>query len=216
VTPGAALPDPLPPEPQEPEREPPRDDVAASGELVERDSTVATGEIPKELPDASSSPRPAVVAATLPDRTSVRRGRTDRWRPRPGITLLTFVLGIAVGAAVFVGRLEPPPAPESLPDSPYQSLGATNAAPFPVAVLMQGLTSSADQVPRIVPDPALGQLRRVLGEFAVVTSVEHQATIAVGNEGISAIIIRGIDRQGRTALATLTAHLRDNQIVEFR
>jgi hypothetical protein len=210
----AALPDPERPEQPVPDPEPASDD-ATHGELADGEN-VSAEDNPDDARDSTPASQPAVAAAAVAAPQTVRRTRADRYRPRPAITLVTFAVGVALGAAVFVSRSEPPAAPQALPESPYQSLGATNAAPFPVAVLMQGLTSSADQVPRVVPDPALGQLRRVLGEFAVVTSVEHQATIAVGNEGISAIIIRGIDRQGRTALTTLTAHLRGNRIVEFR
>ncbi|HEY7524193.1 MAG TPA: hypothetical protein VH720_11145, partial [Candidatus Limnocylindrales bacterium] len=145
-----------------------------------------------------------------------RRSRFERYRPRPAITLLTFVAGIGIGAAVFVARIEAPLPPQSLPSSPYQSLSGVAAPPFQVAVLMEGLTSTAENMPHVVPDPALGQLERVLEQYAQIISVEHQGTVVVGNQAVSALVLRGFDLQGRTVATTLTARLVDDQIVEFR
>jgi hypothetical protein len=133
------------------------------------------------------------------------------------VTLFAFGIGIALGAALFVSRIEPPPVQaQQLPASPYQSLPGVQPAPFQVAVLMEGLTADAALIPNVVPDHALNQLRRVMDEYRAISSVEHQGTIAVGNQAISALVIRGFDLQGRLVVTPLTARLVDDQIVEFR
>jgi len=183
----------------------------AAAETVE---AAVTSEEAIEAPsEGSAVPVGQTVAPTQPAR---RSSRWDRYRPRPAVTMLAFAAGIAIGAGIFVSRIEPAPAPRTLPPSPYGSLVGIPVAPFPVAVLMEGLTTSPERLPTVLPDRALSQLKRVVDSYAVVSSIEHQGTIVVGNQAVSALVIRGIDSDGRTAATVMTARLVDTQIVEFR
>jgi hypothetical protein len=199
-------------------------------EAAEAPEATRAGSPPADAPSADAPPADEESATTVegvaatvgtvtpePARpVAARRSRWEKYRPRPAVTLLTFVLGIAIGAGVFVSRIPPPVAAPSLPASPYQSLPGTVTAPLQVIVMMEGLTTTADQLPNVVPDPALGQLKGVVDEFAVISNVEHQGSVIVGTQAVSALIIRGIDHQGRTVASTLTAYTVDGKIVEFR
>jgi len=166
---------------------------------------------PVEIAGLPPAPPPVSIAP------AVRRSRWERYRPRPAVTLVAFGAGIVLGATLFVTRMQPAPVePQALPASPYLSLPGVGSAPFQVAVLMEGLTSDAALIPNVVPDPALNQLRRVMDGYRAITSVEHQGTIVVDNQAISALVIRGFDIQGRLVATTLTARLVDAKIVEFR
>jgi hypothetical protein len=214
-------PDPEPDQPSDPEAR--ADESATAAEKAQAEQSAAA-------PDAASGPLAAsevdaavAVAEPISARAAAaaavraaRKSRWDKYRPRPAITLLTFAAGIAIGAGIFMSRIQPPPAPQTLPPSPYQSLNGIPVTPLPIAGLIDGLMASASRLPRFIPEPALGQLERVTGEYADIVSVEHQGTIVVDNQAISALVIRGFDLQGRAVSTPLTAYLVDGQIVEFR
>jgi hypothetical protein len=163
---------------------------------------------------------PAATAAHVPVApplgAGLRRSRLSRYRPHPGVTLAVFALGVAIGAAVFAARLEPPAQLQPLPTSPFPGVAVDTRTPLVIAAVGEGLDGSAEQLPLIMEAAALDQLRGVSGDLLRVIGVSHLGTVTVGNQSVSAIVILGVTAEGRVTRVPLIAKIVDNRILEFQ
>ena len=167
---------------------------------------------------------PPEVALAPSERRWRRATRGARTRlgivARPIMLAGLFLIGIAMGLAVFVrsqsAALQPQVTPAQVAAA---NEGTTDAVPPQIRSLIDALRSdNQTAVQLVVPATPYRYLAGELASDGISQIIGARAlyTYAIGNDSATEILVTGVDQSGNALTFNLVVHLKDGAITEFR
>jgi hypothetical protein len=162
------------------------------------------------LPGAIQAPTSVYVPIKPAAPMATRRGRITL---RTSVTILLFVVGVALGGVVVKVMTTSAPPPAVTADS-FPSLPKSMTEPVPAGLVAQELVrNDVHGLAQVIDSATLASIQAQLQPLVTFESVTFTGATVLDHDTLASYTVRGRDTDGNLLVVGLVIRLRDGQVV---